>query len=897
MGVCIYIKEQLNHKNREDLTTNIEDIFESVFIEICTPIGKNIIIGVIYRPPNNKFEIFENAMNELLNKIDRENKICYLMGDFNIDLLQSETCDIANKFSEQLFTSCFYPIITKPTRITEHTATLIDNIFTNNIEKLDSSVNGILFSDISDHLPILHVCDLNTFHFNKYTTQTTNTRVINNANINVFKQAIKDISWQSVFSDNSDPELSFSEFSETFLKVYNTSFPIKRKVVKTNIDKNKSPWMTKSVLKSVRTKNKLYKAYLINSNKKNQNSYKKYKNKLNHVIKASKKMYYEDQLIKYKHNTKMIWKTLNNILNKKTKKTDLPKQFANNMSPNIIDDPIEIATKFNDYFVNLGPKLAKNINNTNTAFDKYLTESIPNSFFLEAVTEHEVRNEIGKINATKSPGYDGLSAKIIKLVANEISKPITQIFNQTFLTGNIPHQLKIALVTPIHKSNEDNKFDNYRPISVLTCFAKLLEKIMYKRLINFVEKNNILSEHQYGFRKNRSTELAITEFIDKITKAIDKGQYTIGIFLDLSKAFDTINHTILIKKLEYYGIRGIALKWFQNYLTNRKQIVKYNDITSEAMTITTGVPQGSILGPLLFLLYINDMQNCSKLVSTILFADDTNIFHSHSCLKDLNLIMQDELNKIADWITSNKLSLNTAKTKFILFRSSNKKLKHNITISINEQPIKQVKNTIFLGVIIDEYLTWNDHIDLLTKKIIKSTGIISKIRHFTNLNTLKLVYYALVYPYLIYGNLIWGNTYKKRLQKLMNIQKKIIRLMTFKSYTEHSEPLFNKLNILNIKKINDFLTSLFMFRYHYLNNLPKYFTNYYVTNNKVHDHNTRNASKLHKSYSRTNYVKHSLCNNGVDIWNKLTPDLKNTKSYDIFKKKSKNYFLQLHTEM
>ena len=224
-----------------------------------------------------------------MNKIDRENKICCFIGDFNIDLLQSQTGHIANKFSEQLVTSCFYPIITKPTRITEHTANIIDSTFTNNIEKLDSSVNGILFSDISDHLPILHVCDLDTFHFNKYTTQTTNTRVINNANINVFKQAIKDIFWQSVLSDNSDPELSFSEFSKTFLKVYNTSFPIKRKVIKTTIDKNRSPWITKSVLKSVRTKNKLYKAYLINSNKKNQNSYKKYKNKLNHVIKASKK--------------------------------------------------------------------------------------------------------------------------------------------------------------------------------------------------------------------------------------------------------------------------------------------------------------------------------------------------------------------------------------------------------------------------------------------------------------------------------------------------------------------------------------------------------------------------------------------------------------------------------
>ena len=434
--------------------------------------------------------------------------------------------------------------------------------------------------------------------------------------------------------------------------------------------------MTKSVLKSVRTKNKLYKAYLLNNSKKNQNLYKKYKNKLNHVIKASKKMYYEEQLIKYKHDTKMIWKTQNNILNKKTKKTNLPKQFADNTSSSTIDDPIKIANKFNDYFVNIGPNLAKKINNTNITFDKYLTNSIPNSLFLDPVTEYEVRSEIEKLNTTKSPGYDGLSAKIIKLVTNEISKPITQIFNQTFLTGNIPLELKIALVTPI--------YNLYRPISVITCFAKILEKIMYKRLINFVEKNNILSEHQYGFRKNRSTELAIIEFIDKITKAIDKGQYTIGIFLDLSKAFDTINHSILIKKLEYYGIRGVALKWFENYLANRKQIVKYNDTKSEAMTITSGVPQGSILGPLLFLLYINDIQNCSKLVSKILFADDTNIFHSHSCLKELNLIMQDEINKIADWISSNKLSLNTSKTKFILFKSSNKRIKHNTIISIND---------------------------------------------------------------------------------------------------------------------------------------------------------------------------------------------------------------------
>ena len=192
----------------------------------------------------------------------------------------------------------------------------------------------------------------------------------------------------------------------------------------------------------------------------------------------------------------------------------------------------------------------------------------------------------------------------------------------------------------------------------------------------------------------------------------------------------------------------------------------------------------------------------------------------------------------------NKLSINTSKTKLILFRSCNKKQKHNITISINDENIKQVKNTTFLGIVIDECLTWNDHLDLVAKKVIKSTGVIVKIRHFTTLNALKLIYYALVYPYLIYGNLIWGNTYKKRIQKSINIKKKSVRLMTFKSYLEHSEPIFKELKILDIYKINDYLTSLFMFQYHHIKNLPEVFTNYFVINNQVDQHNTRNAKQL-----------------------------------------------------
>ena len=298
----------------------------------------------------------------------------------------------------------------------------------------------------------------------------------------------------------------------------------------------------------------------------------------------------------------MTWRTLNELLNKPRRTTELPKEFIENNSPNSITDPTEIANKFNNYFVNLGPKLANKIrNSSNNTFEKYLTDANPNSMFLSPIYEYEyeVETEIKSLNANKSSGYDGYSAKILKDIYKEISKPLTHIFNPVFITGIIPDQMKIALVTPIFKANEENKFENYRPLSVLTCFAKIFEKLMYKRLINFIDKNGILSKHQYGFRKNRSTEHAIIEMVDKITKAIDQGKYTVGVFLDLSKAFDTIDHRILIRKLEYYGIRGITKSLFENYLKDRKQIVKYNSVQSTEKTILTGVPQGSILGPLL----------------------------------------------------------------------------------------------------------------------------------------------------------------------------------------------------------------------------------------------------------------------------------------------------------
>ncbi len=516
---------------------------------------------------------------------------------------------------------------------------------------------------------------------------------------------------------------------------------------------------------------------------------------------------------------------------------------------------------------------------------------VANSFALIPTTSYEIIQLAKSSKYTRSEGADGIDPLVGRQTIELTAEIISEIINLSFETGQIPVEMKKAKITPIFKQGDRANLTNYRPISILPYFSKLMEKAVSNRLTDYIEKISILYPMQYGFRQNHSVDMALVNIQDLITEAIDANKYSIGVFLDLAKAFDTVDHSILLKKMSIYGIRGIPLDWFSNYLSERCQQVQCNGVLSMFKSIKYGVPQGSNLGPLLFLLYINDLPNATKVLKYILFADDTNAFCSNDSLSELIHIINEELKMLLDWFRANRLSINTKKSCFIIFRVPNKKANDsNNTLLIDGNNIEQVTYTKFLGLYIDEHLTWNTHIKITTSKLAKNIGIIRKISYLLPTKVLTNLYYTLVYPYLLYGNLVWASNYETRLRPMTILQKRIIRIMAGDSYYAHTRHRFKQLKLLKFEQINRYLIGLFMYKA--LNKLlPPMFQHYFTKRHDVHDYYTRASGSLSVQYARTDYRRFSLSCKGPIIWNKIPSHISNVSTFALFKKVFKNFLI------
>lgn len=870
-GVALYVSDSYPSFLIRNMCFT-ESYLECVAAEIKCPNGLYVCASM-YRSPKGEIQRFIEKIYDLLTLISEKHyKGIYLLGDWNIDLLKIDNDPIVSQFVNIMYSFSYTPLITKPTRVTDNCATLIDNIWSTEVEH--NNRNSILYTDISDHFPIVSYfsCIRKAIKNNEIIPK----RIFSNRNIDKYVQLVSSASWNDIYNHNCANK-AFDVFNNKVHELFEECFPITNVRIK-NKDVN-CPYITSGLKASIKEKKRLERLS-VKWPMSYRGKYRLYRNKLTTLLRVAKNKYYKDSLALNQGNAKITWNILNTILGKQ-----------NSNQQEFIDiecDAAAIPNAFNRHFLEVGGTSEAASMVPLDAHRQYLTAAPNTSLFLAPTTPQEIKSILDNVKCTAA-GIDDVPPKLLKLTSSIIASPLSYLINLSFAQGVFPDNLKRAKVIPIYKKGDKKHISNYRQVSVLPAYSKIYEKAISCRLINFLEHNNILTDCQHGFRQNRSTETALMSFTSLIYKYLDNKLCAAGVFLDLSRAFDSLDHHILTDKLLNAGIRGVPLKLFKSYLNNRVQSVFCNGEYSSQGNIRQGVPQGSILGPTLFLLYINDIVNVSNRCKYVIFADDTTLIFAEKNIPALHNILKNDLILIKQWIKHNKLNLNISKTNLVFFknRSDNSEFPQVI---IQNETVQQAQSCKFLGVIVDEHLNWKTHIKSVCMKLSKVCGIIHRVRDQLTKKSLLNLYFTLCYPHIIYCVSVWGCTWPSFIKDVTIAHKRLIRIMSSKGRYYHAAELYRDWNLLDFPSVHKYFLLLGIFKSLY-KQVPSNRECFFSRAARAHDTRGSLTNLVCPPARTTLYLNSVLCA-GPRLWNSLPPQIKAITNIYSFKKLLKEFFLQ-----
>lgn len=815
-GVMIFVKNELkvNSKCFADRS------FEAVAIELAINNSRNglphkISIFGVYRSHHCSVSTF---LEDFLPAVNSVSGVSIVVGDLNVNLLNQDEPNVSRFIdSSSLGYLSLHSEVTRPESQTclDHVLLKSDNFLNCNVKILDCF--------FSDHCPIELSID--------NPIQCKRPSKIVTTNYEEAIHLIKNTNWNHVTESHS-AATAFQVFFNILDDIKTNS---KKTITLNSKNKRRSPWVTDVLVKKINRKNELSKLCRRHqSNTDLQLEFKYMSASIKKEIKSAKFKYTKDRILEAVaaggcNVGKVCWRIINTL--KGQPKRDIGIIEIDGDKVNSSDDAIRVANHFNDYYVGIAQRTIDEANENQSVDENVLR--IPwtaQSFFLREITVHEIVDIINSLKSKSNSNDTILNPLVLKQISQFIAPILKHLFNLSLQQGLFPPQLKHATVIPIFKKGDKTKVENYRPISLLPTISKIFEKIVKNLVLSFIDELNFFSNCQFGFQKGKNVNLAVYKQIDVICEAIEEGYKVSGLYIDLKKAFDLVSHDILLDKLYKYGFRSEMYHWFKSYLCHRTQSVKIHDSLSKPLNISYGVPQGSVLGPILFLMFINDIFLLPFQSYITCFADDTSLICRARNYKDLGNMLRNDIAIISSWFVANKMVPNSSKTELLIYSLISTDQHdldeigpiylHNqrLCTQCNCSPIVVVENVRYLGVFLDSRLNWSKHISQLVQKLAKVNYGISYLSKHITPSLLRVLYYSWFQSVLSFGITHWGGTFSTYFKVVTVCQKNALRTINGLPFSSHerTQPLFDLWGFMPVKDLYYYYLGIFMFKYSHL---------------------------------------------------------------------------------